>query len=292
MTAIQKYSRLESTAKWIETQFIEPKDVIISFGKKTLVITNFQDKPLAHWSLTSTNIISKNRNEAIFSPDPEGIEKLIVEDKNMIEAIELFISKKNIKKKKINLLFFFIPVILILIILITYNKNYKYYFLPLISDAQETQILNDDIIKHIKSYGPVCQSPSGEKAISKLKKSLGNSFDDIEILVLSNQSVNSIHLPSSTLILSKSFLNETKNSLDFVSLMHQVNYERNNRIPLKKIIEKNSMLNIFRFVIGLTNSLKINSLNELEMRPRKTDIKEIKVLSDHSWVAIKNICFN
>lgn len=292
MTAIEKYARLESTAKWIESDFKEAKEVIISLGKKTLIITNYKDEPLAHWSLTSTNIISKNKKESIFSPDPEGIERLIVEDINMIEAIELFISNKNKLKKKLNPFFILIPLFIIFLVGAFYSKHYKYYFLSLISDAQVTQILNEHISKHIKDYGPVCESSSGKKAISELLKNLDSFYNEINIIVLSNQTVNSIHLPSGTLFVSKDFLSNTKNSLDFISLIYQVNYEKKKKIPLKKIVEKNSFANILGFVIGLKKTLNINSINELEMKPRRNDIKQKNILKDHSWVAIQNICFN
>ena len=292
MTAIEKYARLESTARWIESDLKGSKDVIISLGKKTLIITNYEDEPLAHWSLTSTNIISENENESIFSPDPEGIEQLIIEDKNMIEAIELFISNKNKSKKKLNVFFILIPFFIIFVIGAFYSKHYKYYFLSLISDAQVTQILNEHIRKHIKNYGPVCESSSGKKAISELLKNLDIFYDEINIVVLSNQTVNSIHLPSGTLFISKNYLNKTKNSLDFISLIYQLDYEKKKKIPLKKIVEKNSLINIFGFVIGIKKTLNINSINDLEMKPRRNDIKQKNILKDHSWVAIQNICFN
>ena len=52
------------------------------------------------------------------------------------------------------------------------------------------------------------------------------------------------------------------------------------------------MFDIFSFVLGLKNSLKIKSLNELEMFSRRKTINKEINLSDHSWVAIQNICFN
>ncbi len=173
-----------------------------------------------------------------------------------------------------------------------YWKDLKIYLIPLISNAQEKQISRTSFENHKKNYGPICNSISGNKAIDELLVSLGEPYKKINIIVLSNQTVDIIHFPSGTLMISKKFLNKTKNSYELVSILSQIHFEKTKRIPLKKIIEQNSLLDIISLVIGLKNSLKIKSLNELEMiSRRKTTNKEIN-LTDHSWVAIQNICFN
>ncbi len=292
MTALKKYNRLESTAIWIESEDKKEKEVIVAFGKKTLIISDSNDTPLAHWSLTSTRIISKNIHRVIFSPDPEGIERLIVKDEEMINSIEIFISNTKKYKKNFTPLIGLIPTIAVLILIGVYWKDLKIYLIPLISNAQEKQILRTSFESHKKNYGPICSSVSADKAIDELLDSLGEPYKNIKIIVLSNQIVDIIHFPSGTLMISKKFLSKTKNSQELISILSQVNFEKNKRIPLKRIIEQNSMFDIFSFVLGLKNSLKIKSLNELEMFSRRKTINKEINLSDHSWVAIQNICFN
>ena len=292
MTALDKYTRLESTAIWIESDKKPEKEVIVAFGKKTLIISDNNDNPFTHWSLTSTRIISRNENGVIFSPDPEGIEKLVVKDVEMINSMEIFISNTNSHKKNFYPLIVLIPTLAVLIFIGIYWKDLKIYFIPFISNAQEKQITRTAFEDHKKNYGPICNSVSGKKAIDELLVSLSKAYKNINILVLSNQTVDIIHFPSGTLMISKNFLNKTRNSYELVSILSQVNFEKTKRIPLKKVIEQNSLLDIVSLVIGLKSSLKIKSLNELEMiSRRKTTNKEIN-LTDHSWVAIQNICFN
>ena len=99
MTALKKYSRLESSAYWKETQSSEERSVIISVGKTSLIISNYNDDPITHWSLNSIKLVDYKNGEAVFSPNIGDQEKLIVTDAEMIKSLQLFIETKNEKRK-------------------------------------------------------------------------------------------------------------------------------------------------------------------------------------------------
>ena len=86
MTALDKYIRLEATGQWIEADG-HSREVVVSFGNATLVLSDFQDQPLSHWSLSALNIAEQKADKVIYAPDPDSRERLIIDDAQMVEAI-------------------------------------------------------------------------------------------------------------------------------------------------------------------------------------------------------------
>ena len=91
MTAIKKFSRLEAKAVWKENDDTPPRSVIISFGKSSIIISNENAFPLDHWSFNTIVMISKSKENTIFSQGSNRSEKLIIEDIEMINAIILIV---------------------------------------------------------------------------------------------------------------------------------------------------------------------------------------------------------
>jgi hypothetical protein len=67
MTAIKKYTRLEASGFWQESTKSQQIDVLITFGKTSIVLSDYKDNPLTHWSLAAIKLVSRNKFEAIFS---------------------------------------------------------------------------------------------------------------------------------------------------------------------------------------------------------------------------------
>ncbi len=87
MTALEKYVRLEAEALWREGPAAEPRAVIVSFGKGSLVISDISDAPLTHWSLAATRIVSQDGETVLYAPDGGVQETLAVTDPFLVEAI-------------------------------------------------------------------------------------------------------------------------------------------------------------------------------------------------------------
>ncbi len=86
-TALDKYVRLEAEAEWRGAPEAAWQPVYVSFGKASLVIADFDDRPLAHWSLAATDECARDGARVVFSADPAMAEALAVSDPAMIEAI-------------------------------------------------------------------------------------------------------------------------------------------------------------------------------------------------------------
>ena len=53
MTALSKYDRLEATGLWRATRDTQRREVFVSIGDATLVISDLTDRAVAHWSIAA-----------------------------------------------------------------------------------------------------------------------------------------------------------------------------------------------------------------------------------------------
>lgn len=90
MTALKEFERLEAQGAWRETPETRLRDVIVSVGDATLILSDPKsEKPLSHWSLPSITRLNPGRIPAIYTPNMhEPDETLEVDDPLMINAIE------------------------------------------------------------------------------------------------------------------------------------------------------------------------------------------------------------
>ncbi|TCO72895.1 hypothetical protein [Rhodovulum euryhalinum] len=88
MTALKRYQRLESPGVWREHADAQRKNVILSFGDASLVITDTAERVLTHWSLAALDRLNPGAVPALYAPDADSDEVLEVDDPLMIEALE------------------------------------------------------------------------------------------------------------------------------------------------------------------------------------------------------------
>lgn len=87
MTALEKFDRLESLGFWKETQTSQKKEVVVSFGKASLVMSDGKDTPITHWALHALEIIETTDEHTIYSTDKNGFETVEISDPTMNRAI-------------------------------------------------------------------------------------------------------------------------------------------------------------------------------------------------------------
>lgn len=89
MTALKKYTRLESPGLWRDRPESQRREVIVAFREATLVLSDPRSEtPLSHWSLPAILRLNPGEVPAIFAPDERGSETLEIDDIDMIAALE------------------------------------------------------------------------------------------------------------------------------------------------------------------------------------------------------------
>ncbi|MGR3801906.1 hypothetical protein [Marinibacterium profundimaris] len=90
MTALTRYQRIEATGLWRARPEDQRREVVVSLGEATLVITDLNDRALTHWSLAAVLRDNPGERPAIFYPDGDPGETLELAESegDMIDAIE------------------------------------------------------------------------------------------------------------------------------------------------------------------------------------------------------------
>lgn len=93
MTALAQYQRLEAMGLWQPPGEAAAREVVVSFGQATLVLSDpATEAPLTHWSLPAVTNLAPGRHPAVYAPGPprEGTppaETLTISEPDMIDAI-------------------------------------------------------------------------------------------------------------------------------------------------------------------------------------------------------------
>lgn len=91
MTALSKYDRLEATGLWRESPDAQRREVIVSVGDATLIISDLNDRAITHWSLAAVEKgTAPEKGGAAFHPDgdPDEVLELAPDEVAMIDAID------------------------------------------------------------------------------------------------------------------------------------------------------------------------------------------------------------
>lgn len=90
MTALSKYDRLEATGLWRARKDAQRREVIVSIGDATLVISDLNDRAVTHWSIAAVERAEDVEGRAVFYPDGDPDETLELDpnEGEMIAAID------------------------------------------------------------------------------------------------------------------------------------------------------------------------------------------------------------
>lgn len=213
MTALTKYARLEATALWRARPEDQRRDVVVSIGDATLVITDMKDQALTHWSLAAVARANPGQMPAIFHPDGDTGETLELgaDETEMIEAIEklrLTIERRRPHPGRLRWLLtgatmaglaalavFWLPDAML---------RHTVSVVPLVKRAEIGQALLGRITR---VSGQPCADPAGVAALSHLSaRVLGP--DGARLVVLPAGIVDTAHLPGRTILLNRALVED------------------------------------------------------------------------------------
>ncbi|MFZ1468769.1 MAG: hypothetical protein WAT09_07275 [Paracoccaceae bacterium] len=89
MTALKKYDKLESTGLWRDQPDGQRREVIVTMGDATLVLTDPRSGAvLSHWSLPAVVRQNPGVRPAVYAPGADASEALEISDDQMIVALK------------------------------------------------------------------------------------------------------------------------------------------------------------------------------------------------------------
>ncbi len=212
MTALSEYERLESSGLWrAPPEDHNPdaddkrREVIVSFGNATIVLSDRNDKPLAHWAMSAIQRQNAGTRPAIYSPDKDAVETLEITDDDMIDAIEKIRAVIARNRPKPGRLRWWI-----LGSIATAAVALAVFWLPdallrhtvsVLPDAKRLEI-GQSLVANIKRVsGQACTTPNGTRALDALAARLSDGKKP-RLIVLPSGVTGATHLPGGYILLN------------------------------------------------------------------------------------------
>lgn len=214
MTALTEFDRLESGGLWRADPTAQRREVTVSFGDATLVISDTAGRPLTHWSLPAVERINTGERPAIFTPDSDATETLEIEDDLMIDAMEKI--RRTVKRRRSKpgrlrntglgiavagiaaLGFFWLPGALI---------REAQNVVPAVKRAE----IGATLLGHIQRVtGPRCRSALGTQALATVHaRALGPQSGGQSVVVPSGPDT-AVYLPGGIIVMNRDLIEDTE----------------------------------------------------------------------------------
>ena len=210
MTALKKYARLEATGLWRASPDDQRREVIVSIGDATLVISDLKDQALAHWSLAAVERSNPNETPAIFHPDgdPSETVELPENETEMVEAIETLrrvIEKSRPKPGRLRWLGVVTSILLVAWLAFFWLPGALQDHTLTVVPKVKRDAIGAALLKRIERVsGPVCADPGGLAALALLSSRLQAGA----LAVLPEMTQESLHLPGNLIVLDRSVIED------------------------------------------------------------------------------------
>ena len=205
MTALAKYDRLEATGLWRHTPQEQRREVIVSIGDATLVISDMNDQAIAHWSLAAVDRYGSSTSPAIFHPDGDPGETLELMDSEaeMVDAIETLrkaVSRTRPKPGRLRWMGATVSVGAVAAALIFWLPGaLQKHTLSVVPDVTRLKI-GDALLTRIERIaGTPCQARPAAPAL----KTLALRTKTKELIVLRSGLTDSLYLPGGKVLVNK-----------------------------------------------------------------------------------------
>ncbi|MEM6391033.1 MAG: hypothetical protein AAF825_14425 [Pseudomonadota bacterium] len=249
MTALADYQRLECSALWRPSAGVQRREVMVSLGEATLVISGFNETALSHWSLPAIQRLNPGERPALFAlDDADADEHLEISEPDMIAAIDRVrgaISRARPHPGRLRLGLRASGALCLLAAAAFWLPGALARQTAALLPEQSTREIGAAILAEMEALsGPACSSPSGAQALERLAERIFGA-EPPTIVVLPEMVSGTSHLPGGVLVLDRAIV-ETPERPDAVAgylVAEAARAERQD--PLADILEESGIGALF-----------------------------------------------
>jgi len=206
MTALTRYQRLECLGIWREKPEAQRRDVVVSLGDASLMISDSRsDTALTHWSLPAVLRINPGHLPALYSPAPDAPEVLELEDATMIAAlgqVHLVITAGRRRPGRLRQALLISGLALVLGLGIFWMPDalvkHTVQVVPASKQAEVGRLILADLLP---LTGAPCNQPEGLAALQKLRDRILGPRNG-ELVVLPQGIGSTARLPGNVVLIS------------------------------------------------------------------------------------------
>ncbi|SHI64514.1 hypothetical protein [Wenxinia saemankumensis] len=206
-TALSRYARLECPGLWRPSHEAQRRDVTVSFGQATLVISDSAGRPLTHWSLPAVERLNPGEDPALYGPDREAGETLELSDATMIDAIETVRKSLDRARRHPGRLRQVIVwgggALAVVAIALWLPSALLTQALGAVPETKRSEI-GAILLGHLQRVtGPACRNPLGTEALARLHERVMGPDAPGQAVVLPAALPGPLYLPGGLIVLSR-----------------------------------------------------------------------------------------
>ncbi|MFQ5565285.1 MAG: M48 family metallopeptidase [Paracoccaceae bacterium] len=241
MTALAKYAKLEAEGRYFDGESALPRDVVLSFGERSLVIMGFNEEVLAHWPLASLRAVGLRRDSAVqLVPHRDSDERLVLSDRQMLAAIGevcpgLYhrpVDRKGVRRALLWAGGAVGSLALIVFVLVPLLAGQLALMIP---PAREQQ-LGDAVVEQLQSLlelaggdrPGICDTPSGVAALDRMVARLDPDPHlpyPLRVGVLDHGMANALALPGGRILIFRGLLEAADNPEEVAGVLaHEIGH--------------------------------------------------------------------
>ncbi|MBR9653123.1 hypothetical protein [Thalassovita aquimarina] len=212
MTALTKYQRIEASGLWRATPEDQRREVIVSIGDATLMISDLRDRALTHWSLPALVRVNPGDWPAIYHPDGDPGETLeLTEDESeMVAAIEKLrqaIERRRPKPGRLRTVMMAASLASVLAVGVFWLPGAMIdHALSVVPEVKRQQIGQRLLADIERVAGPACNAAGSRPALDRLARRL--TGDGLRLNVVQTSVFDAAMLPGNLMVLSSSLFED------------------------------------------------------------------------------------
>lgn len=210
MTALKKYARLEATGLWRPLPDAQRREVAVSFGDATLVLSETKDNTaLSHWSLSAVERQNPGQMPAVYAPVSDvPSETLELDDPAMIEALETVraaLARRRPRKGRLRLAMVAGTLAAIVGLVVFWLPGAVVEHAARSLPFVKRQDVGRTLLTAMERYsGQPCAAPAGLDALDRLTRRLFKG-DETRVVVLRDglPPGGAVHLPGRLILVDR-----------------------------------------------------------------------------------------
>ncbi|MBI6630803.1 hypothetical protein [Pontibaca salina] len=250
MTALKEYQRLEATGFWRATPEEQHREVIVSIGDATLVLSDMSDRALAHWSLAALERVNPGVRPAIYHPDGDPGEtlELAETEATMIDAIERL--RRAVERarprpgrlRQIGMLALF--ALLATALVFWLPDALLRHTISVVPDIRRQDIGRALLTRIERNAGPACSNADTAAPLAALARRTGAR----KLVVLRRAPRDSLHLPGGVVLLSRALIEKQEDPAVVAGHILAERARAAQRDPLARLLANAGPLASFRLL--------------------------------------------
>lgn len=250
MTALREYERLEATGLWRSSPQDQRREVVVSIGEATLIITDLRDRPLTHWSLAAVERVNPGEDPAIYSPDgdPDETLELGPDAAEMVSAIDKLhraIERTRPRPGRLRFLSVLsLGIVLLALALFWLPGAMMRHTLSVVPDIKRQEIGRALLGRIERVAGPACLTPEARPALARLAHRTGTR----RLVILRDGLRESLMLPGGFVLLNKALIEDHEDPAIAAGYILAERARAEATDPLAAVLRSSGMLGSLRLI--------------------------------------------